>query len=78
LHFFFNAEVSGAIFDLAIMKRRRKLIDRRKDDLPPAFARTWAAVVRHPRDGSRARIEAGGPVTQPDAVTSGCDALTRI
>jgi hypothetical protein len=59
------------------MQRRRKLIDMSQDDLSSFRAhpgRGCSSTLR----SFKARIEAGGPLTQPDAVASRCDSLSRI
>jgi hypothetical protein len=71
LRFYFYAAVSGAMFELAMMRRARKLIGMSQDDLSsfrPCQVRirdprpTWpaTAAVRHPSDHSRSRSRWAG------------------
>jgi hypothetical protein len=59
------------------MQRRRKLIDMSQDDLF-SFRPRSGRGCSPPWRWFKAQIEAGGPVTHPAAVTSGCGSLSWI
>jgi hypothetical protein len=72
-----------------MMRRARKLIGMSQDDLfsfrprPGPHLRSPACMAgdrsrSSPWRSFKAQIEAGGPVTHPDAMTSACDSLNRI
>jgi hypothetical protein len=65
-------------FDLAIMQRRRKLVDMHQDNLSSFRPRKGRGCFVTLTDRSRRRSRLRGLVTHPDAVTSGFDALNWI